>query len=71
MGKEKNSLERKEKPGLAVFPYVKGLSEAAPRVFKMHGISSSAFKPANNIDQHMFRLKDKKISTNPWMPSTK
>ena len=39
---------------------MKGLLEAAARVFlKKHGISST-MKPANTINQHLFRLKDKK-----------
>ena len=54
--KEKN-LQRKERPELGVLPHVDGLSEAAMRVLKKHGISS-AFKPANTIGQHLFRLKD-------------
>ena len=57
--KKKKNREGKEKPGLAVLLYVKGVSEAAVRVLKKHGISS-AFNPANTISQHMFRLKDKK-----------
>ena len=54
MEKEKG-LEQKEISGLAVLPYVKGLSKAAARVLKKHGISS-AFKPANTTGQHMFSL---------------
>ena len=54
--KEKKSLEQKETPGLAVLPYVKGLSEGAVRVIIKHSISS-AFKLANPIGQHLFRFK--------------
>ena len=56
---ENKGLEQKEKPELAVLPYVKSGCQRQHPVLEKHFITN-AFKAANTIGQHLFRLKDKK-----------
>lgn len=57
--KDKNLKNEKSTPGkIIVLPYVKGLSEAAARVFKKANVTV-CFKPATKLGSQIFKLKDK------------
>ena len=54
----KNSTKTEKSKGLAVIPYVEGLSERIARVFRKHGIST-AMKPHRTLRSMLVHLKDK------------
>ena len=68
--KEK-SLEGKERPGLAVLPYVKGLSEEAVRVLKKAWHLQCLQSGQNHQPTPVQGWRIRKIKLSPWMPSTR
>ena len=54
----KNSTKTEKSKGLAVIPYVEGLSEHIARVFRKHGIST-AMKPHRTLRSMLVYPKDK------------
>ena len=56
---KKGNKSAQESKGLAVIPYVEGLSETAERIFRIYGINT-AMKPCRTLRQLLVHPKDQR-----------